>query len=38
MIVAADKIKPISFQTVYKSVFFSILGSLFWAVVPILGW
>jgi hypothetical protein len=38
MIVTADKMKPVSFQTVYKSVFFSILGSLFWAGVPILGW
>jgi hypothetical protein len=38
MIVIDDKTKPVSFQTAYKSVFFSILGSLFWAGAPIIGW
>jgi hypothetical protein len=38
MIVTSNKGNDATFQTAYKSVLFSILGGLFWAIAPVFGW
>jgi len=38
MIVTSNKENGVTFQTAYKSVFFSILGALCWSIAPVFGW
>ena len=38
MIVTPANTKPVTLKTAYKSIIFSILGALFWAIVPVFGW